>query len=189
MSMEPTPETVGAVLALSDAASSSDTFFESISDSDGDLSTPPAAHACTVASPPVALESFCGCARMTKHLRSQGFDAIGIDYASNKDRPESKVYWFDVTCASEKKEMIAWIKQIKNLKWVHFAPPCGTASRAREVRRNVPNCPRPLRSDELPDGLPDLSSWEQFKVSQANLLYKATVEIVHVPDERSEERR
>ena len=112
MSLEPTPETVGAVLARSDAASSADTCLESISDSDGDIGAPPAAHACTVASPPVALEIFCGCARMTKHLRSQGFDAIGIDYASNKDRPESKVYWFDVTCASENGELIAWIKQI-----------------------------------------------------------------------------
>lgn len=48
------------------------------------------------------------------------------------------------------------------VKYVHFAPPCGTASRAREIRRK--GCdPKPLRSDEEPDGLPHLTGMQNLK--------------------------
>ena len=41
---------------------------------------------------PGAVEVFCGCARMTKELQSAGFDAVGVDYRYNKDKPETKAY-------------------------------------------------------------------------------------------------
>ena len=41
---------------------------------------------------PGAVEVFCGCARMTKELQSAGFNAVGVDYRYNKDKPETKAY-------------------------------------------------------------------------------------------------
>ena len=63
----------------------------------------------------------------------------------------------------------------------HCAPSCGTASRARG--RKVPGMPlhlqpQPLRSDDYPDGLPNLSEKEQARVDSTNASYKATAELL-----------
>ena len=65
----------------------------------------------------------------------------------------------------------------------HFAPSCGTASRARE--RPVPGLsaarqPRPLRSEDKPDGLPSLGPAEQVRVESANASYAAMVKLILV---------
>ena len=51
------------------------------------------------------------------------------------------------------------------------APVCGTASRAREIA-SVEG-PKPLRSEEEPDGLANLSLSDQLRVNKANALYHA----------------
>ena len=59
-----------------------------------------------------------------------------------------------------------------------MAPPCGTASRARE--RPTPgqrNYPRPLRSTNQPDALDGLAGLEKVKVEMANQLYDAVYKI------------
>ena len=53
-----------------------------------------------------------------------------------------------------------------------FAPPYGTASRARKIRRHAGPSPKLLRSDDFPDGLPDLGSTDAERGRQANLLYE-----------------
>ena len=40
---------------------------------------------------------------------------------------------------------------------VHLVPPCGTSSRARDIRRHSGPDPKPLRSKVRPDGLPSLA--------------------------------
>ena len=57
------------------------------------------------------------------------------------------------------------------LLWIHLAPVCGTASRARDIRR-FHNDPKPLRSEEWPEGLPGLSPKELERVSLANRLFE-----------------
>ena len=57
--------------------------------------------------------------------------------------------------------------------YVHFAPPCGTASRARFIQRKGGYNPPVLRTDLHPDGLPHLRA----KVTAANLLYRRTQEL------------
>ena len=58
------------------------------------------------------------------------------------------------------------------LCYAHFAPPCGTASRARSIPLGpTDHGPRPLRSEAFPAGLPHLHEAQQAKVSTANLLY------------------
>ena len=53
--------------------------------------------------------------------------------------------------------------------YVHFAPPCGTASRARFIRRKGRYNPPVLRTDAEPNGIPGLSP-----TAAANKLYEIT---------------
>lgn len=62
--------------------------------------------------------------------------------------------------------------------YLHAAPPCGTASKAREKKissrlkkKGVPE-PRPLRSTAFPEGLPSLTGSEKTRVQKANDIYK-----------------
>ena len=58
-----------------------------------------------------------------------------------------------------------------DMVWV--APPCGTAYRAREIRRGGPHGrPKPLRSDRYPEGIPGLAGVAAAKVTAANELYR-----------------
>ena len=57
-----------------------------------------------------------------------------------------------------------------------LAPPCGTASRARCIKKKCG--PPPLRPDALRNGLQNLSFIDKIKVSQANRLYHLTAQIV-----------
>ena len=66
--------------------------------------------------------------------------------------------------------------ETRNIKYIHFAPPCGTASRAREMQRTSGPNPMPLRSDEFPDGLPHLGYADALRVHKDNELYKFVAE-------------
>ena len=59
----------------------------------------------------------------------------------------------------------------QNIKYVHFAPPCGTASAARNIRRKGID-PKPMKSSGHPDGLPGLSGPSRERFEAANELYK-----------------
>ena len=80
----------------------------------------------------------------------------------------------------------SWLQNEQVLA-VFLAPPCGSASRARQIplkrkhfghpsRRH--HGPRPLRDDANPNGLPDLSDTDKQRVSLANQLYFLTAQIV-----------
>ena len=57
------------------------------------------------------------------------------------------------------------------LVYVHMGPPCGTASRAREIRASrSSHGPPPLRSTQFPEGLPRLTGPNKTRVDQANRL-------------------
>ena len=61
---------------------------------------------------------------------------------------------------------------------VAFAPPCGTASRAREIQRKGLDLPQQLRSAEFLEGLPNLAGSDKTKVEKANLLYYFVVALM-----------
>ena len=58
----------------------------------------------------------------------------------------------------------------RTLNRFNIAPPCGTASRARDIGKG----PRPLRSLQHPWGRPDLSEVEAARVASANAIYRET---------------
>lgn len=72
----------------------------------------------------------------------------------------------------------SWLKNPR-VVGVFLAPPCGTASRARSIKlKRKRNAPEPLRSDDHPNGLRNLSFINKIKISQANKLYHLTAQIV-----------
>ena len=57
---------------------------------------------------------------------------------------------------------------------VHIAPPCGTASRARERQLSpTHHGPKPLRSSKFPEGLPWLGPAGRARVDAANCIYNS----------------
>ena len=77
-----------------------------------------------------------------------------------------------------------------NVVYVHWAPPCGTGSRARgrpipkSLKRIGAPEPRPLRSDDFPQGLPGLTPDEQLRVDAANAIYLHYVKFGYILHER-----
>ena len=61
--------------------------------------------------------------------------------------------------------------------FVHFAPPCGTSSRARLIQRKGRWNPPILRTDRHPDGIPGLTGVLQARVTSANQLYQITCDL------------
>ena len=134
------------------------------------------APAATTPSRPFALEICAGSARLTAALIDLGFDASGVDWAGNKDVPVAPVRTIDLTTAEGRDEIDGLLRN-PLLAYVHFAPPCGTASRAREKRiaGMSGGGPPPLRSTRCPEGLPDLERTmprAYRKVKAANVIYE-----------------
>lgn len=132
----------------------------------------------------VMIEICCGCARLTKACQSNGMRALGIDWMDCKDKPEGRVVWMNLATKSGFEELQKTLDKNKGtIKIVFMSPPCGTASRAREIRRSKPDSmgriidPKPLRSDEFPDGLKSLRGVALEKVTTANILYSNMVRI------------
>ena len=123
-----------------------------------------------------ALELFCGCGELTVALGNAGFAAIGIDCKFNKDKPKGPYLVLDLS-SDDAVDVILRLIADKRVVLVHIAPPCGTASRAREIRRRGVD-PKPLRTDEHPDGIPGLSGEDSKRVEQANKLYKFTAQLI-----------
>ena len=76
-------------------------------------------------------------------------------------------------------EMLWRILQQDKVAGIHLGlgPPCGTSSRAREIRRSYGPDPRPLRTDAQPDGLKNLRGKDLQRVQMANRLYSLTARV------------
>eukprot|EP00435_Cladocopium_sp_Y103_P049576 s2642_g15.t1 len=105
-----------------------------------------------------------------------GLRATAVE--KDKNRTENfSIFPCDLTNAEDFKQLQQYVEaESESLVHAHFAPSCGTCSRAREIP--VPGLsdkqqPRPLRSDFHPDGLPGLTERELDRVNSANESYKA----------------
>ena len=123
-------------------------------------------------SQPFAIELFCGSAGLTAAMRSLMPSSFGVDHSII--RPRSRVIQLNLLEESNQKLVREWAMH-SNCLWIHFGVPCGTASRAREIRLNrFVHGPPPLRDQRFPDGLPPhrLSAKNLLRVRSANRLYK-----------------
>eukprot|EP00435_Cladocopium_sp_Y103_P043234 s526_g12.t1 len=83
----------------------------------------------------------------------------------------------DLTKVEDQLAVKAWIKH-PAVKGVFLAPPCGTASTARQIELPGEDAPKPLRTLDEPNGIADLSGQDMLRVSAANVLYEFTAEIM-----------
>lgn len=85
----------------------------------------------------------------------------------------------DLTKSDDLQTLQGFIKaEAPNVFAVHFAPVCGTCSKARS--KPIPGrpahlAPQELRSEKFPMGLPSLRGLDWVKVQKANILYEATL--------------
>ena len=124
----------------------------------------------------VCIELCAGSAGFSQALKNLGFAVIPIDWTRNRQRPLVRCLQLDLTATMARKIFLD-ILDSNRVVFVHAAPPCGTGSRARErpishelKLLGAPE-PKPLRSNEFPSGLPNLSGTDLERVSSANRIY------------------
>ena len=133
------------------------------------------------------IEIFAGSARVTACLKQLGMkSSFGVDKIRSKN-VMSSVVLSDLTTREGEELLMNWLS-MPNVVGIFLAPPCGSASRARQIplkrkfgRRR--SGPRPLRSDQFPNGIPNLNPSELSRVSLANKLYHLTAKLVKWADE------
>ena len=110
-----------------------------------------------------------------------GLRGIAVD----KDRKRSEgvtVLELDLSLQEDCKRLTDLVEAEGNrCIHAHFAPACGTCSKAREKKlAGIPldQQPRPLRSEAYPAGLPSLNSAEKQRVSLANASYNSTAFLI-----------
>ena len=135
--------------------------------------------------PPLAVEVCCGHAGLSLALHAQGWDVRPVDWIGNAHHQVLPVLNYDLT---DQLQVHKLLRIIGRASYVHMAPPCGTASQARErpcrtVSGRPP--PKPLRSEAWPTGLPDLNGQDKQKVLQANKIYDAIALIMTTCHDKS----
>ena len=100
----------------------------------------------------MALEVFCGSGRLTASIKREGFDAFGVDHNVLKTASCS-VLQLDLTQEDATSHLWSIVRD-PAVQFIHFAPPCGTASRARDIQ--FKGAPPILRSTKQPHGVDGL---------------------------------
>ena len=136
---------------------------------------------------PFMLEIFCGSAGVCAQFRLMGGKVLGVDHHLNRCKLKAAAVKLDVT-QQWVQELIEKEIRMGRVAAVHMGPPCGTASRARNIpirkklrRAGAPN-PKPLRSSKWPEGLPGLKGVNLAKVTNANILYQFTAQLAELCD-------
>ena len=136
----------------------------------------------SVLTEPRAAEIFAGSAVLSEALAGAGFDVLAVDWNRNKNAAKHPITRIDLTTVAGQEVVLLELSH-QNVVYVHFAPPCGTMSRAREkpisrwARSQGAPEPRPLRSDANPEGLPHLAGLDKAKVASANELANFTARL------------
>ena len=115
------------------------------------------------------LELFSGTAGLTRAVQQYLPDSFGIDHIIKQ--PKARVISLDLDDEHNQALVRGWIVSPQCF-WVHFGIPCGTSSRARDrPLSDSHHGPRPFRSSQWPDGLPDLPERHLPRLRAANRLY------------------
>ena len=136
---------------------------------------------------PVFLEVCCGSAGLAGAMGRYEFDALGVDHHGNRHVPKAKVLEIDLTTQFGV-DQLTCLCVSGTVAAVWFGIPCGTASRARLIRRLLRGgrpAPPPLRTDSEPWGRTDASLDElqpcaYLRLHAANAIYRATLKIIEL---------
>lgn len=117
------------------------------------------------------IEFFAGTGTLTSVARVFGLsNSFGVD-KSQKRNTRAPVVSVDL-CDEQGQTLVSQWLQSGLVCWVHLAPPCGTASQARNIPTGAKNEPKPLRTSEEPCGIEGLQGTEKLRVDSANKLYE-----------------
>lgn len=95
---------------------------------------------------------------------------VAVDKHRNRNAHAS-IIQLDLTREDDQKLILDWIDH-PSVIGIFWAPPCGTASAAREIMLDGEDfLPQPLRTVLEPDGISSLEGLDALRVSQANMLY------------------
>ena len=125
----------------------------------------------------MVIEIFAGTARLTRAMRDIGLSGLAIDKDSSRTQ-NVHIATYDLNDPSQFSALCELVqKHHAQILWVHFAPACGTASRARgrplpKLQKLGVKVPQPLRSDAQPMGLDKLSGLDKVKTETANITYE-----------------
>ena len=124
----------------------------------------------------IFVELFSGTGGLCAEVRRLGLsNSVGVDAHISK-HTKCPVLRIDMT-TEYGMELVWRILGQDNCIAVHMGPPCGTSSRARNIRRKEGRDPKPLRSDQWPNGLPFLQGSDKKRVGLANELYMQCAKI------------
>jgi hypothetical protein len=101
--------------------------------------------------------------------------SFGVDHIV-KAGSRAPVCRLDITAPDAQEMVRDWLR-LPSLVYVHLGVPCGTSSRAREIRTCATD-PPPLRSEEWPEGLPRLPPREAARVETANKIYQFAASVI-----------
>ena len=113
------------------------------------------------------IEVCAGSAMLSRCFSECGFDVMPIDHSQNRFHPLAKICNLSLT-EQASWDYLFWLVSTFLVAFCHFAPPCGTSSRARELD----NGPPPLRNEAFPWGFPDLPTRDKARVDSANFIYR-----------------
>ena len=119
------------------------------------------------------MELFAGSARLTSSLGGEGFDSFGVDHVVAKQASGS-ILQLDLNDPLSVEHL--WkILADPAVRYIHCAPPCGTATRARDIQ--FPGAPAVLRAEAKPQGIEGLEGINAVRVAKANALYSLVLSI------------
>ena len=133
----------------------------------------------------MVLEIFAGTARLSRAVRDVGMSAMAIDKDSQRAQ-SVHIAAYDLNEPDQVAALSDFIgKHSHIILWAHFAPSCGTASRARgrplpKLAKMGIKVPQPLRSDSKPMGMDGLSGLDKIKAECANITYESTCELMRL---------
>ena len=119
----------------------------------------------------VFIELCAGSAVLSATAQKHGYRVMPVDCKRNRHKPRCKVVSLDLA-EDHACDVLKYIVETCQVAAVHFAPPCGTCSKARGIPMpdGSPG-PQPVRSNEFLMGIPGIPEMDQIKVDAANRLY------------------
>ena len=134
---------------------------------------------------PLFIELCAGCGILSATVAALGFDVMAVDHTRNRHKTRVKMFNLDLS-KEHSWVVLRHIARECRIIAVHIAPPCGTCSRAREIKLSSSwHGPQPLRNEVYPYGVPWMSAKDAERVDSANNLYKHMAEFCKFLEEIS----
>ena len=121
----------------------------------------------------LVLEVCAGAARLSEAISKYGISTLSVDYDRNRHTSRMPIIKVDLSDPAQVAVLLEPI-EMGLVEVMTAAPPCGAASRARDIPMSTSfHGPPPLRSSEFPWGLPSLTDAHKLRVELANVVYRS----------------